>query len=128
MHICKIHGFNNIFIDKLLSNHLLLHIYSALEEDTGSPITLSWQDDYLQDSSSSTASYSSPVAIFDNQDLITNDIIMDKLAIIPCSEKESSTSCEVNDNINVRNSGMLKTRTSSRVKKAPVTKKEDFLW
>jgi hypothetical protein len=39
-----------------------------------------------------------------------------------------STGCVVDDNINVSSSGMLKTRTSSRVKKAPVTKKEDFLW
>ena len=113
---------------ELLSNHLLLHIYSALEEDTGSPITLAWQDGYLQVSSSSTASCSSPVSIFDNQDLVANDIIMDRLAIVPCLDKEGSTGCVVDDNINVSSSGMLKTRTSSRVKKAPVTKKEDFLW
>jgi hypothetical protein len=95
---------------ELLSSHLLFHIYSALEVGTGSLIALAWRDGYLQGSP--------PPAISDNQDLITNNIIWDKLVSIPCSVKESSASCAVNGNINIDNPRLLKTRTSTRVKKA----------
>jgi hypothetical protein len=58
---------------------------------------------------------------------ITNNIILVKLVSIPFSVKESSASCSVNDNMNIDNLRLLKTRTSNRLKKAPVTK-GDFLW
>jgi hypothetical protein len=90
---------------ELHSSHILLYIYSALEEITGSSVALAWQDGYLQ--------ASPPVTISDNQDLITNNIIMDKLVSIPCSVKESSASCAVNDNMNIDNLRLLKTRISS---------------
>jgi hypothetical protein len=65
---------------EVLSSHLLLHIYSALEVGTGSVIALAWRDGYLE--------ASPPTAVSDNQDLITNDIIWEKLVSIPCSVKE----------------------------------------
>jgi hypothetical protein len=64
--------------------------------------------------------------VSNNQDLITNNIIWDKLVSSPCSVKESSASCAVNGNIHIDNPRLLKTRTSTRVKKAPVTER-DFL-
>jgi hypothetical protein len=103
---------------ELLSSHLLLHIYSALEVGTGSLIALVWRNSYSQ--------ASPPTAISVNQDLITNNIIQDKLVSIPCSVKKSSVSCAVNGITNIDNPRLLKTRTSTRVKKAPVTKR-DFL-
>jgi hypothetical protein len=78
-------------------------------------VALAWQDGYLQ--------ASPPITIPDNQDLITNNIILDKLVSIPCSIKESSASCSINDNMNIDNLRLLKTRTSRRVKKGPVTKR-----
>ncbi|PNF17577.1 hypothetical protein B7P43_G15177 [Cryptotermes secundus] len=72
---------------------------------------------------SPVASYSTPLTISDNQNLRTNETILDRLASTPHSDKESLTSCTVNGNIKVGNRSILKTRTSSRIKKAPVTKK-----
>jgi hypothetical protein len=82
-----------------------------LEADTGSTIVLAWQVSYSQVSSSTTV-----LAI---QDLTTNDIILDKPVSIPSLVKESSSSSRVNGNINIDKPVMLKSRTSSRIKKAP---------
>jgi hypothetical protein len=103
---------------ELLSSHILLYIYSAVEEVTGSLVVLAWQDGYLQ--------ASPPITISDNQDLISNNIILDKLVSIPCSVKESSTISSVNNNMTIDNLRLLMTRTSSRVKKARY--KNIFLW
>jgi hypothetical protein len=81
-------------------------------------VALAWQNGYLQASPS--------ITIPDNQNLITNNIILDKLVSNPCSVKGSSASCSVNDNMNIDNLRLLRTRTSSRVKKAPVTKRDFF--
>jgi hypothetical protein len=111
---------------ELLSSYLLLHIYAALKEDMGSVITLAWLDSNFQDSSSLVASYSTPPAISDNQNTTTNEIILDRLASTPCLDKESLTSCTINGNINAGDPSILMTRTSSQVKKAPMTKKKVF--
>jgi hypothetical protein len=88
---------------ELLSSPILFYIYSASEEVTGSSVALAWQDGYLK--------ASPPITISDNQDLITNNSVLDKLVSIPCSVKESSASCAVNSNTDIDNLRLLKTRT-----------------
>jgi hypothetical protein len=61
----------------LLSSYLLFHIYSSLKEETGSLITLAWQDSNSQISPSTVDGHSSLLAISDNQKLISNDFIFD---------------------------------------------------
>jgi hypothetical protein len=104
---------------KLLFSNLLLHIFSALEKDTGPVIALTWRNDHSQVISSTVIS--------DNQELITNDIILNKLNSTCRLAKDRLASCVINGNMNMGNSRMMKIRTSNRTKKAPVTKK-DFLW
>jgi hypothetical protein len=70
-----------------------------LEVGTGPLIALAWWDSYSQ--------ASPPTAISVNQDLITNNIVQDKLVSIPCSVKESSASCAVNGIINIDNPRLL---------------------
>lgn len=86
-----------------------------MEKDTGSIIGLAWRDNHSQVISST--------AISDNQDLITNDIILDKLISTPSLAKDSLANCAVNGNINKGNSRILTTRTSSRTKKARYKKR-----
>jgi hypothetical protein len=86
-----------------------------LEEDNGFTILLAWQNSHSQINSS--------IAISNNQVLTTKDIISDKLVSIRCLVKESSATNAVNGNMDVDDTSGLK--TSTRIKKAPVTK--DFL-
>jgi hypothetical protein len=120
------HGLHLNSLGKEVLYSYLLHIYSALKEVMGSVITLAWLDSNFQDSSSLVASNSTLPAISDNQNT-TNEIIVDTSASTPCLDRESLTSCTVNGNINVGNPSILMTRTSSRIKKAPVTKTKN-LW
>jgi hypothetical protein len=68
-------------------------------------VALPWHVGQLQVSSSLTDSYSSLVTTSDSQEVATNDLSINKPDTIT-----------------------NKTRTSSRIKKIPITKKDDFLW
>jgi hypothetical protein len=94
---------------ELLFSNLLLHIYSALEKDSGSIIALAWRDNHSQVISST--------AISDNQDLITN-IILAKLISTTRLAKDGLASCVVNGNMNMGTSRMMETRISNRTTKA----------
>jgi hypothetical protein len=95
---------------ELLSSHLLLHIYSALEVEKGSTITLAWQNNHSQIIPS--------IAVSNNQNLTTKDIISDKLVDSPCIIKESSDS-------NAAGRAQIG-RTSSRLNKATISRSKDF--
>jgi hypothetical protein len=114
-----IHGLhlNGLGKELLFSN--VLHIYSALEKDTGPVVALTWRNDHSQ--------VISETVISDNQELITNDIILNKLNSTSRLAKDRLASCVINGNMNMGNSRMMKTRTSNRTKKSSSYKKRFFM-
>jgi hypothetical protein len=88
-----------------IANYLVLHIYSSLKEIPVFTIALPWHVGPSQVSSSLSDSYSSPISTSDSLELTLKDV-------------------NANKPDNITN----KLRVSSRIKKIPVTKKDDFLW
>jgi hypothetical protein len=111
---------------KVVAKQIILQINKALEKITKTPVSLNWKDNSRENNISLTTVNNS-ITFGNMSNNLTDNVNCSTSSCVAISKMSNNEEGMGNDN-DIANNEATTRRTSSRPKKAPVTRNTDFLW